>query len=346
MDLSIARARIALSVATLLAIYVDPAIGGLFVIDARTLAILLAYLAYGLLVHEAVRRNVLPARLPALSVTLDVLFAVLLAIFTEGHTSPAFAFFAFAIIAASTRAGFRTTLAVTLASVLLYFVLLTFLARETRDLYLMRPVYLAVTGYLIGFLGQQHAKQQAQIAERHHIACFLHDGYVQGLAGINLRLETARELLRRDQPAEAGDELRDLQAEVTREFDAVRIYIRTLADAGGAATPHAAVVPREPHFSVHADFEASGRMLENVLHVILEATRNTRSHAGARSGAITAVAHGRGIRITVDDDGVGFPGGAVLPWSIASRIGELGGRCGLIRDTRPGAHLEVEMPSA
>src|SRR5262245_19176085 len=101
MDLSIARARIALSVATLLAIYVDPAIGGLFTIDARTLAILLSYVLYGLLVHEAARRNLLADSLPALSVTLDILFAVLLAIFTEGHTSPAFALFAFAIIAAS-----------------------------------------------------------------------------------------------------------------------------------------------------------------------------------------------------------------------------------------------------
>src|SRR5262245_66640851 len=86
-DSSLACARIALSLATLLAIYVDPAIGGLFVIDARTLAILLSYLAYALLVHEAVRRNILAASLPAVSVTVDVLFAVLLGIFTEGHTS-------------------------------------------------------------------------------------------------------------------------------------------------------------------------------------------------------------------------------------------------------------------
>jgi signal transduction histidine kinase len=299
-----------------------------------------------LLVHEAVRRSVLAKTLPALTVTLDVAFAVVLAIFTEGHTSPAFALFAFAIIAASCRAGFRMTLAVTVSSMLLYFVLLTFLARETRDLYLMRPVYLAVIGYLIGFLGQQQAKLQAQIAERHHIARFLHDGYVQGLAGINLRLETARELLRRDQPAEAGDELRDLQSEVTREFDAVRTYIRTLADVESAPTQHGAVVTREPRFTMHADFEASGLMLENVLQVILEATRNTRCHAGARSGAIRAVAEGRTVRITIDDDGVGFPGGAVLPWSIASRIGELGGHCGLVRDGRPGAHLEVQMPAA
>jgi signal transduction histidine kinase len=210
----------------------------------------------------------------------------------------------------------------------------------------MRPVYLAVTGYLIGFLAQQRAKLQAQAAERHQIARFLHDGYVQGLAGINLRLETCRELLRRQQADEAGSELRDLQTEVTREFDAVRSYIRDLAEVGSSAAEHAVVGGGEPHFTVHVDFEASGLLVENVLQVLLEATRNTRSHAGARSGAIVAVAQGHAIRITVDDDGIGFPPGAGLPWSIASRIGELGGQCKLMRDGRPGAHLAVEMPSA
>ena len=123
LDLSIARARIALSLATLLSIYIDPAIGGFFTIAPPVLAALFCHLAYGLVVHEAVRRRVGSAYLPALSAIADVLFAAILAIFTEGHTSPAFAFFAFAIIAVGCRAGLRTTLVITSLSMLLYFLL-------------------------------------------------------------------------------------------------------------------------------------------------------------------------------------------------------------------------------
>ena len=64
----------------------------------------------------------------------------------------------------------------------------------------MRAVYLAIAGYLIGFFSQQRALFEAEVreletrAERQSIARSLHDGYVQALAGVNLRLETCRAL--------------------------------------------------------------------------------------------------------------------------------------------------------
>jgi signal transduction histidine kinase len=345
LDLSIARARIALSLATLLSIYIDPAVGGLFTIAPPVLAALFCHLAYGLVVHEAVRRRVGGAYLPALSAMADVFFAVILAVFTEGHTSPAFAFFAFAIIAVGCRAGLRTTLVITSLSMLLYFLLILFLARETRDLYLMRPAYLAVTGYLIGFLGQQRARFDAQRAERQNIARALHDGYAQGLAGINLRLETARELLRRERAADAQLELAELQAGVAMEFDRVRAYIRALAAVDAGEGGHAALATREPYFHVRADVAGSGQTVEHVLQIVLEGLRNTRRHGRARSGTIQAVASGPTVRITIDDDGIGFPQAMTPPWSIASRVAELGGRCQVVEDGRLGAHLEIEMPA-
>jgi signal transduction histidine kinase len=78
----------------------------------------------------------------------------------------------------------------------------------------MRAVYLAIAGYLIGFVGQQRAIFEAGGArtgetERHLIARSLHD--VQVLAGVNLRLETSKELLMRQRPADALVELNELQ---------------------------------------------------------------------------------------------------------------------------------------
>jgi signal transduction histidine kinase len=345
LEASISGARIVLSLATLLSIYLDPALGGFLTIDPMLLGALFVHLGFALAVSWAVRRGLVAAYLVALSTILDVSSAVVLALLTEGATSPAFAFFAFAIIAAGCRAGFRATLVVTLLSMLLYLFLISFLTPQTRNMYVMRPAYLAVTGYLIGFLGQQRAKFEAQLAERRHIARFFHDGYVQALAGIRLRLEGARELLRRGQPEDTQRELTELQSEVAREFDEVRAYIRSLAEVDSRQPAHAVSVAREPDARLHADFAAPAPIVESVLQIVLEATRNIRHHAQARSATVTAISSGRAIRITIDDDGIGFPRAAAPPWSIASRVAEIGGRCAVLDDGRPGGHLEIEMPT-
>src|SRR5438445_4714381 len=99
----------------------------------------------------------------------------------------------------------------------------------------MRPVYLAITGYLVGYLGEQRLTLESRVrdleaaAERERIARSLHDGYVQALAGVNLRLETCRALLGRNRPQDALSEITDLQTGVAREYDAVRTYLRSLA---------------------------------------------------------------------------------------------------------------------
>lgn len=108
----------------------------------------------------------------------------------------------------------------------------------------MRAAYIAITGYLVGYFGELRLNQEAQIrsleanVQREQIARSLHDGYAQALAGVNLRLESARELFRRGLPREALAELAELQARVNREHDELRAYIRSLTDrdeAGSAA---------------------------------------------------------------------------------------------------------------
>ena len=123
---------------------------------------------------------------------------------------------------------------VTFCSVALYLLVIV-LTRGITSVYDMRAVYLAIAGYLIGFFSQQRALFEAQVreletrAERQSIARSLHDGYVQALAGVNLRLETCRALLNRNRPQDALLEITDLQTGVAREYDAVRIYLRSLA---------------------------------------------------------------------------------------------------------------------
>src|SRR5207244_10004126 len=109
-------------------------------------------------------------------------------------------------------------------------------APRDEGAYVMRPAYLAIMGYLAGYLGQENQKQERRMrvlqaeTERERIARSLHDGYAQALAGVNLRLETCRELSRRGRHAEVLGELTELQDGVNREHDELRAYIRSLVD--------------------------------------------------------------------------------------------------------------------
>jgi len=78
----------------------------------------------------------------------------------------------------------------------------------------------------------------------------------------------------------------------------------------------------------------------------LEGVRNVQRHARAGSSTIAVEQGAKMIRVRLDDDGVGFGGAKVPPWTIASRVAELNGRLRLREDLPVGAHLEMEIPTA
>jgi len=359
LESNIARGRIVLSLVTLGSVFVDPTTphlaawipvtSGPFAIDTHLLQILCVHLAYAAGIYLACRRAVGVTYLPGFSTVLDTVFAVVVTLFTEGPTTPSFVFFAFVIVAVGCRSDFRATAISTVICTALYLMLIAVLTPGDWHLYVMRPAYLAITGYLIGFLGQQRVNFEERIrdlesaAERQSIARFLHDGYAQGLAGINLRLETCRRLLHGDRATEALEEVTELQTGVAREFDDVRAYIRSLAEVAEAPAC-AAVTTADPSVHVRAVLTAPGSVLEQVLHIVLEGLRNTRRHGRARAATIDVAEDVNTVRITIQDDGVGFEREATPPWSIASRVAECGGRLTIAAAGRPGAHLEIELP--
>ncbi len=348
LDLNVARARIALSIVALISIYIDPTTGeGIFTIDRAVLGTLALHFAYGLTAYSLIRRRVSPEQVFAMTTALDILFATAVAFFTEGPTSPSYVFFTFAIIAVGCRTGLRATLWVTFVSVALYLLLIALSPQGLESLYMMRPAYLAITGCVIGFLGQQRALFETRIREletleeREEIARALHDGYVQVLAGLNLRFEGLRELLIRGRTDKALEEMRELQIGVTREYDEVRAYIHSLMNLDRRIAETASA-GSDTHFHFEADFSANGLLVEHILLIMLEGARNARRHAQAREVSIKAHSAGELVRITIDDDGVGFEQ-AEAPWAIASRVAEFGGQLRLVGQNRTGAHMEIEL---
>ena len=352
LDWNIARTRIFVSIVGLLSIYVDPAIDEPFSLRFDMLVVLLTHLAYALASYVYVRRYSSNDRATFVTAVLDVLFATVISILTEGPTSPGQIFFAFAIIAVGCRAGFRATLFVTAYGVLLYAPLIVASPADERWAYVMRPVYFAIIGYLLSFLGEQRRDFEARVrkletaAQRETIARSLHDGYLQALASMNLRLKTCRELLERERAAETLSELRALEQGLAIEYDDVRAYVRSLAAVAENDDEGGITVATDPRFRIDAQLAGSASAVEHVLQIMLEALRNTRRHGEAEDAVIRASAEGGTVRITIDDDGVGFPEAAPPPWSIASRVAQCGGKLDIARDDRPGGHLEIELPMA
>ena len=347
-DRDIARARIMLSILAMLSLYADPSTaGGLFHLTPLVLGILLCHFAYSSAVYVACRKGT-PRWLPSLTIALDIFFASAIAFLTEGQTGPSYVFFVFAIIAVGMRAAFRVTMWVTLSGVALYLIVVA-ISDGLSGVYVMRAVYLAIAGYLVGFFGQQRASYEERMREleaqaaRHSIARSLHDSYVQSLAGVDLRLQTCRELIRRGQPQEAAKELFALQTGVEREYDEVRRYIRTLAgvDATPATTSLKSV---DPVVSLKLAIDVRSPMAERILKIALEGLANARKHSRASMVEITAMRDAGEIVITIADDGIGFLNPDNPPWTIASHVAESGGRLNISGDG--STRLEVAIPSA
>jgi signal transduction histidine kinase len=356
---NIARARMLLSLMALVALCIDPTRSSVFArsaglptsgplgIDPYALDLLALHFLYSLTLHVLVRKSAAPlARLVQIATWGDVAFGWAIALLTEGAATPFYPFFVFAVLGVGLREGLRATLTVTGVSVVLYLGLIVLSTPDAKNFYIMRPVNLAITGYLVGYLGQQRQDLEDNVRalqverERQNIARTLHDSYVQALAGVNLRLATCHELLCRGQYEAAAAELAGLRAAVLGEYDAVRAYIHSLADGG--STAKTAARHAETRFSVQASFEGPSDVVEHALAIMLEGARNVVRHAKAASATISAVSTSGGVRIVIDDDGTGFPRDSAPPWSIASRAVESAGRV-IIDRSRPGGHLRVEL---
>ncbi len=347
-DLDIARTRIALSLLAMLSLYVDPTTaGGLFHLSAYVLATLACHLVYSIVTCLLLKYRLATRRLPIVTTTLDLFFAMAVAYLTEGQTAPSYVFFVFAIIAIGVHATLRAIVVITMGGVALYLGAMA-AAGQLSAAYAMRAVYLAIAGYLVGFFTQLRVNYEERVreleaqAERHSIARLLHDGYVQSLAGVNLRLEACRELLRRGREHDASRELHELQAGVKQQFDQVREYVRSLAGVDSNSAHAAADLRADPHITINGAFHGSSSLGERVLQIMLEGLRNARKHARATAVRIEAVEFAAGVRITIADDGVGFPPTADPPWTIASHVAETGGH--LSFNEAGSACLQIEIP--
>lgn len=197
----------------------------------------------------------------------------------------------------------------------------------------------------------------AVLAERHRMACELHDGLAQGLAGLVRMIDAVR----LDLPSSAQSLSARLERaqEVARSslMDARR-SVRALRpqelEREGLAEALAQVARRlTAGTGIHLDVDVSGRPLQlppdreqHLFRTVQEALSNAVRHAGATRIRLRVQYGRRCVRVRVLDDGCGLAAGTRAQAGngfglsgMRERMRLAGGRLRLV--TRPGAGTEV-----
>lgn len=162
------------------------------------------------------------------------------------------------------------------------------------------------------------AEQKAREDEARRIAADFHDGPLQSFISLQMRLEILRKLLERDFNAGMQD-LRQLQALAQDQIRDLRAFLhgmRPLDVDGGNMIANARRTAEsfQKETGIPVTFIGAGAPVGlpqeaslEVLQMIREALHNVQKHAGATRVAVAMEKTERGLEISIDDNGHGFP---------------------------------------
>ncbi|MES1244421.1 MAG: sensor histidine kinase [Acidobacteriota bacterium] len=213
--------------------------------------------------------------------------------------------------------------------------------------------------------------ESAATEERIRLARDLHDGVLQSLTGVGLRLEAVRRLIEEggDGAAATGD-IETVIGLLAQEQRDLRFFIQELqpqpvTPSGGSvglARQVSDLVQRlELEWGLRVELETDGLGAEvpeglerEIYHIVREALVNAVRHGEASLVRVAIRARGDRITLTVSDNGSGFPfegsySHAELvrrnlgPRTLRERVSALNGTVAL-DSSRSGARLEILLP--
>jgi signal transduction histidine kinase len=344
---------------------------------------LISFLAYSLIVLWLIRRQKLPSKTTDFATTvLDVTAVILINISTGGSRTPFFFYYSFPVITASLRWGIKGSLAVAAAAVTAYAYLRVTLAAEAMidplgiDTIIVRSFYLIVLAYVFGYVSEFERKQNqrlialsrtaveaAAMDERRRIAYELHDGILQSLATLLLRLEGCRAALPNPQGGVGAEmasmeDLTRVSMKQIREFlsgkdtqpivagtltDKLRDELRFLHRALGMEV----ILESEPE-----DPNLPPGVEREIYYVIKEGLTNVTRHSHASKVEIHLKQSGEKLIGILSDNGVGFDksnGSAhygVGLSAMEARINKIGGELEIKSAPGSGTRISFAVPVA
>jgi len=162
----------------------------------------------------------------------------------------------------------------------------------------------------------------AVTAERTRIACDIHDGLVQSLAGVNFKLDLCQELLRKD-PRACDATLQETKAELKLAIQEARQVITNLRPVHydrleliPALTNY--LKSYETQYHVKTEFSVAGdettlfpKTKIFLFRIVQEALSNVQKHSRADRVAVRLHISEDALTATITDNGVGFDTEAV-----------------------------------
>jgi PAS domain S-box-containing protein len=187
---------------------------------------------------------------------------------------------------------------------------------------------------------------------RRRIERNLHDGAQQRLVALGLEVETLRDNLPvNQQDAQFGlDRIRQELEVVLEDIRELShgLHPALLSQAG--LGPSLRALARKSPLPVKLDVDVSKRPSEStetaVYYVVSEALANVVKHAHASEVTLSLTTSDRGVRATIEDDGVGgaeASAGSGLV-GLSDRVEALGGRFALDSPPGQGTKISIEMP--
>lgn len=195
---------------------------------------------------------------------------------------------------------------------------------------------------------------------REQLEADLHDGILQSLYGVGMRLEAARAALLEPE-GEAAAHLKQAVEQISATMDEIRRYIAE----GPGATPLAArwdetlagvvrslEVAGGPVIELDLDASAVTRVpataRTEVVFIAREAVCNAVRHARATRIAVRLAADAQRVRLDVEDDGEGLPeerraGFGLL--TMGRRAAQIGGALGLHSRPGQGTLVRLDIPA-
>jgi signal transduction histidine kinase len=310
---------------------------------------------------------------------LDMLWVSLIVFSTGGAATPFFVYYFFPIITASSRYGIKGGLSAAFAGVALYGFIRFHFEWEALlgvDRFVVRSIYLLVLAYIFGILSEFETRQNqkllalsktaAEVAtadERRKITQEVHDGLLQSLATLILRLEACRKQLLHS-PQELDRELKSIENDTRSSMKMIRQFLagketrpfppgmliekfredlRFLRDGVGLRV----TLETEPEV-----LSPPERVEQDLYYMLREGLMNIIRHSQASRADVVLKQTETEIRGSLIDDGVGFDPsvatneqGVGLP-SMKERINRLGGELEIQSSPGKGSMISFVLPFA
>ncbi|MEO6165247.1 MAG: sensor histidine kinase [Candidatus Binatia bacterium] len=336
----------------------------------------------GIALVFVLRRKFTFSRFGSVATALDVVWIALIVFSTGGTRTPFFFYYTFPVITASLRWGLKGSLPVAFIGVAIYASIRLTLAAEAGaepigiDTIVVRSLYLVFLAGIFGYISEfeksqnqkllalsQTAAHVATLQERRRIMFDIHDGILQSLATLILRLEITRGRL----PESQSEAIQELQAaeELTRStMQDLRAFLAGKTDHPIMSGTLVALLQDELRFiqeglglEVTLDCEPENLNLpaeieREVYYVLREGLTNITRHSHASRVQFRLNQSASAIEVSLQDDGVGMDLATVqnghglgLP-SMKERIEKLGGKLALKSSPSSGTRVSFSVPLA